>query len=523
MKSSVLRTGAAAAAALCLLATTACSGGGSGNNGQSDTIVAETNFDLQTIDPARQFEFTGSTIDDELYQTTLTFKDGDLTKPTDGLCSYEMSDDQKELTLKMVDKEAKFSDGSPVTTDDIVFSYQRLQGIQGNPSFFLDGVTVEKVDDETVKLTSDAPNPALPYILPNSSLGIVNKAVVEENGGTTDESDGAEQFLNENSQGSGPYKIDTYKPDSEVVMVANEHYSGPEPKFKRVVLRNVSKDTQLTDVQSGQAQVAFDLAPDQINSLDQNSVDVTSVPSQYTLFMFMNQDKGVSDITSNPDFQSAVRLAVDYDKVLELAGEGSKRMAGVVPEEFVGHVPLDQAKERDLDEAKKLLEKAGYDGEKIPFHFSSDQAVEGVSVAQLAETLQSQLKEVGINLELSPAPSTAQLDGFRGGKQPMGLAQWGADYPDPSNYLVFTPGGTVSERVNWAEGDSPELDNLVKEAKAASGEEDRGKAYEKLYAEVNDKGPFVPLVQPMGNVVVSKNIKKYVSNADTSFEFSTAE
>lgn len=521
MNSPAAKSGVAIAAALVLLGTAACGGGGS--NGQGEAIVAETNFDLQTIDPARQFEFTGSTIDDQLYQTALTFEDGDLTKPTDGLCSFEMSEDQKELTLTMVDKEAKFSDGSPVEVDDIVFSYQRVQGIQGNPSFFLDGVTVEKVDDETLKLTSEDPNPALPYILPNSSLGIVNQEVVEENGGTTDESDDAEQFLNENSQGSGPYMIDSYKPDSEVVMVANEHYSGPEPKFKRVVLRNVSKETQLTDVQSGQSHVAYDLAPDQISTLDENSVNVTSVPSQYTLFMFMNQDEGVSDITSNPDFQSAVRLAIDYDKILELAGEGSKRMAGVVPEEFLGSVPLDQAKQRDVEEAKSLLEKAGYDGEAIPFHFSSDQAVEGVSVAQLAETLQSQLKEVGIELELSPAPSTAQLDGFRSGDQPMGLAQWGADYPDPSNYLVFTPGGTVSQRVNWAEGDSPEIDELVTEARAAAGEDERGAAYEKLYAELNDKGPFVPLVQPMGNVVVSSSITKYVSNADTSFEFATAE
>ena len=144
-------------------------------------------FNLKTIDPHRQFEFTGSTIDTAIYQTALAFKDGDLTKPTDGLCSFEMSDDNKKMTLKLKEKDAKFSNGDPVTMDDVVFSFERLKGIKGNPSFFLDGVTIKKVDDETLELISKKPNPALPYILPNSSIGIVNSKVVKENDGSTDQ------------------------------------------------------------------------------------------------------------------------------------------------------------------------------------------------------------------------------------------------------------------------------------------------------------------------------------------------
>ncbi len=125
----------------------ACSTDSDDAGGAGDTIVAETAFNLKTIDPHRQFEFTGSTIDNAVYQTALEFEDGDLTKPTDGLCSFEMSDDQKTMTLTLKEKDAKFSNGDPVTVDDIVFSFERLQGLKGNPSFFLDSVDVEKVDD----------------------------------------------------------------------------------------------------------------------------------------------------------------------------------------------------------------------------------------------------------------------------------------------------------------------------------------------------------------------------------------
>ncbi|MGO2860210.1 MAG: ABC transporter substrate-binding protein [Brevibacterium sp.] len=505
------------------LGLAACSGGDDDQaGGAGDTLVAETAFSLTTIDPHRQFEFTGSTIDNAVYQTALEFEDGDLTKPTDGLCSFEMSDDDKTMTLKLKQKDAKFSNGDPVTVDDIVFSFERLQGLKGNPSFFLDGVDVKKVDDETVELKSEKPNPALPYILPNSSIGIVNSKVVKENKGTTDEKDEAEQFLNENSQGSGPYQIDTYDPDSQVVLTANENYNGPAPKYKRIVLRNVSAETQLTDIQSGQAQVAYDLNSDQANSIDDSMAQKTSLPSTRSLYIFNNMDDKVSDITTNEDFRMAVTSAIDYDKILELSGDGAQRMAGLVPNEFNGAVPKDQAPERDLDKTKELLEKSGYDGEEIPFHYSSDQSVNGVDLAQLAETLQAQLKEAGINLALKPAPSATQLDGFRAGEQPMGIGTWGADFPDPSNYNVFVPGGSVADRVNWDKDASPEVTKLAEAAEKAD-EDKRGDAYAKMYKSLSDTGVWIPLVQPVDTIVVGNSVKKYVSNADTSFDFAQAE
>jgi len=522
MSRSFVKGAAAASAAIALLSLTACSGG-SGSGGSSDTLVAESSFDLQTIDPARQFEFTGSTLDNAIYQTALNFKDGDLTKPTTGLCSFQMSKDQKTMTLKMADKDAKFSDGSPVTADDVVFSYKRLQGIGGNPAFFLDGVEVKKAGPDTITLTSKSPNPALPYILPNASLGIVNSKVVKQNGGTTDSKDKAQQFLDSNSQGSGAYKVESYNADSEVVLTTNEHFGGQQPKYKRVVLKNVSGETQLSDVQSGQAQVAFDLNSDQIKGLDQGQVNVATQPSTRSLYIFNTTSKDVSPITSNRDFQDAVRYAVDYDKIIEMAGKGAQPLAGLVPNEFLGHVPKEKAFKRDLTKAKELLKKSGYDGKPLTFNYSSDQTVNGVNIAQLAETLQSQLKEAGIELKLAPAPSSTQLDGFRSGKQAMGIGQWGADFPDPTNYLVFTPGGTVGERVQWKAGADPAVTKLQKSAEEAKEPKQRGEEYSSLYEELNKSGPFVPLVQPVSNVVINKSVTKYVSNADVSFDFAKAE
>ena len=487
------------------------------------TLIVDASFNVKSIDPARQFEFTGSMIDVNLYQTALRFDKGDFSKPIDGLCSYEISDDQKVITLTMKDTGAKFSDGTPVTIDDFVFSFQRLQGVKGNPSFYLDGVTVAKKDDKSLTLTSEAANPTLLFILPNSNMGAVNSKVVIANGGTTDESDGAEQFLNNNSQGSGAYMIEKYDPATEIVLVLNPHYVGDKPKYDRVVVRNVTGETQKVNVESGQSDIAMDLSTDQVAALDRNAVTIVTYPSGYSLYMFMNGTTSVNPWASNPDFQTAVRKAVDYDKLVELAGEGARQIGAPIPNNFAGHVPADKLPKRDLAAAAEALKAAGYNGEAVPFHYASDGNVAGVQIANVAQSVQASLKEAGINIDLKPAPASTQLDGFRSGNQPMGLASWGADYPDPENYLVFAPGGSLTKRAAWPESMVAEMTELTEAAKTA-GVDTRAAAYEKLYTRMSEQGPFLGLIQPAKNVVGNaKKVKEFVSNIDTSLLLSSVK
>ncbi|MHB1172512.1 MAG: ABC transporter substrate-binding protein, partial [Lacisediminihabitans sp.] len=149
-----------------IVTVTACSAGSPNPSSSGKALVVDQSFDLKTSDPGRAFELTGSIVDHALYETLLTFNGSDVTKAVPELATYKESADSKVLTLTLTGKHT-FSDGTPVTADDIVFSLKRVQGLKGNPSFLLDGVTVTKTDDKTITLTSATPNPALPFILPN--------------------------------------------------------------------------------------------------------------------------------------------------------------------------------------------------------------------------------------------------------------------------------------------------------------------------------------------------------------------
>ena len=498
------RTGSYPAAlslvAVAALALSACSGGGSisGASG-GKTLVVDTSFNLKTADPGRMFEPTGQIVDKALYETLLTFKGGDVTKPVAGLASsYELSADGKTLTLRLRTG-AKFSDGSAVTADDVVYSLNRVVALKGNPSFLLDGVTVSRTDDSTVTLTSKKANPALPFILPNPALGILNAKTVKAHGGS-------ETYLNKTSAGSGPYTLTSFNTNTQVVLTKNPKYTGPQkPAYDKIVLRNVQAPTQKLNVQRGDSQIALDLTSDQVKGLT-GGLKVTSGPSSDVIFLLLNQDTKVSSATANAEFAQAVRKGIDYDGLLSLAGTGSVQPAGIIPSTFLGSLPSSGKTTRDLAAAKAALKASGIAKPSVTLGYASDLTVDGLSLQTLAERVQSQLKEVGITVTLAPAPTTTELDNYRNGKEQTGLRYWGPDYPDPSDYLVFLPGNLVGLRAGWKAGADDTLTALGDKAATTTDQATRKTLYEQIQTRLNESGPFIPLMQPSRNTVAASSV-----------------
>ncbi|MER7208849.1 MULTISPECIES: ABC transporter substrate-binding protein [Streptosporangium] len=495
------------------LALAACSSGGSstpasqtGGGTAAKTLVVDTSFNLKTADPGRTYEPTGLTVGKAAYDTLLTFDGSDVTKPVPSLAdSYELSADGKKLTLKL-HQGATFADGSPVTADDVVFSLNRVRDMKGTPSFLLDGVEVEKTDETTVTLTSKNPNPALPYILPNPALGIINSKVAKEHGATADPGDKAEQYLNSTSLGSGPYTIESVNISSQVVLKANAKYWGPKkPVYDKVVIRNVESATQKLNVSRGDSQVALDLSGDQVNGLP-GTLQVTKTPSANVVFLLANRNSSVSAITANPKFAEAVRKGIDYTGLLELAGEGSVQAPGVIPSMFLGALPADQAAKRDVEGAKAALKESGVADPKVKLEYPSELTLNGLSLQGIAERIQANLKEVGITVELAPSPVTTALDNYRNGKEELGLWWWGPDYPDPSDYLVFLPGKTVGLRAGWKAGADKEIEAAGDKAAAAIGDDARKQAYVDVQTKLNASSPFIPLIQPSQNIVTAASV-----------------
>lgn len=489
------------------------SGGSAGPAPASGSLVIDNVFSLVTADPHRNFEPTGNIVARVLYDSLLTYKGADLKTPMpDIAASWDVSADKLTYTFHLNPK-AAFSDGTAVTSADVLFSLQRVANIKGNPSFLVAGMKFATPDPKTFTVTTAAYDSSVLAKLASPSLGIVNSKAVKAAGGTdaadAATADKAEAAFAKQSYGSGPYILNAFGLTTSVSFVPNPKYWGGPGKaaFSKVVLQNVPAAQQANDVTKGVAQIALDLSPDQAAGITGSSVVTNSVASQYTFYLFTNANPSVSKWTSNPDFQNAVRQGINYDGLLALAGKGSQRAPGMIPVQFAGALPAADAPKFDLAAAKASLTKSGYDGTPIDVSYPSDLTQNGVSFTDMATRIASDLNGVGIKTKLSGAPTTVVLQLARSGKQQIGVWLWGPDYPDASDYLVFGPGGSVGgKRVNWKAGSNPAIEATMKAAGSETDPAKAAAAYQKFQQQLN-QGPVVSLIQPAQVFVASSKLQ----------------
>ena len=482
----------------------------SGATKAEGTLVVDTSFVVQTIDPARMFEPTSQIAVKGMYDTLLTFR-GSGTKPHPWLASsWKVSKDAKTFTFKLR-RDVRFSDGTRLTSADVVFSYRRVINLKGSPSFLLANVKASAPDPYTVVLRSSIPNPALLRIVPNPSLGIVNSKLVKANGGTdavgADKKDKAEPFLLRQSAGSGPYVLKAYSKTTQIILEARPNFWGPKPKFQTVVLRNMPAATQLLNVQRGANEIAIDLSAQQATTLKgKSNVKVTTSASPNLFNIDINTDPKISPVAANKQIQKAIRYALDYPSFTRLSGPGAVQAPGMIPTTFLGHLPRSAAIKRNLATARAAVAASGIDDPKIEMTYPSELTINGISFATLAQKTKANLAEVGIEVTLVGKPVNAFLETYAAGKHAMSQSYWGPDYPDPNDYLVFLPGGLAANRVNWGAGDDPQLAALARTVQRTTNDAQRVRLYHQIGRLMNQRAPFFPLFQPAQAVVRSSNL-----------------
>jgi len=495
-----------------LAAATAAFAAASGNKA-APTLVVDKSFDIKTADPQRAFEPTGSIVNRGVYDTLFTYKGSDVARPIPLLVqSWKASTDAKTFTFQLK-KNVRFADGTPLTSADVVFSLKRLINLKGNPSFLLDGVTVAAAGKYGVVMRAKDPATALPAILANTSLGIVNSKLAKANGATdaadADKTDKAEQWFNSPASagaGSGPYVLKQYSTSSQIVLSPNAKYWGAnKAAFSSVVVRNMIAPTQLINIQRGKYEVSVDLSSQQALSLKGNkSLTTVTTPSTWMFFLFANNDPKISGYASNKNFQQGVRSALDYKAIAGVAGPGAIQAPGVIPSMFLGALPQSAAVKQDVTKAKARFAASGVANQKITIEYPSNLTINGVLFDSLAQKVQANLEAAGLNVELAGSPVGTWLQRYRDGKMPFGLSLWGPDYPDPSDYLVFVPGELVGTRAGWPAGSEKTVEALAAKVRVTTNDAAREKLYQSIQKRLNAYGPFFPLLQPT-QVFVSTN------------------
>jgi peptide/nickel transport system substrate-binding protein len=475
--------------------------------------VIDNSFALDTLDPQRSFDPTSNMVDRAIYDTLFAYR-GNVDQPAPLLVQSWSSTGAKTFTFRLK-RDVHFADGTPLTSADVVFSLRRLVNLKGNPGQLLPAFTVTAKNRYTVVIQTSIPEPQLPAVLASTATGIVNAKLVEAHGGTdaadASTADQADHWFNTSAAagaGSGPYELQSITPTSQVVLRPNTNYwDSRQPAFRAVVVRNMPPPSQLLNIQRGSHEVAIDLSSAQaLPLLRDKNVRVTRQPGPFVFYAFTNDDPQISSVTSNRTFQRAVRYALDYKSLVSLAGPGAIHAPGLLPSALLGALPQAAAAKHDLAKAKENLAASGVGSHQVTLEYASDATFGGLSFATLAQKVQANLQAAGFNVALAGSPITTFQPKFRAGHVALGLWIYGPYYPDPSSYLVFTPGQLIALHAGWPAGSDPTIEKLAARALVATTPALRQSLYRQIQLALNARSPFIPLVQPTQVYVATSDL-----------------
>ena len=388
---------------------------------------------------------------------------------------------------------AQEGQASMTTSDDGLITYAATSCDYG-------GVieSIQAVDPLTVQFTLCQPDGAFAQKVAFSSLGIQPAEHLEATGG------GGEALFR-NPVGTGPYMLENWDQGNEIVLTRNENYWG-DPAFEQTVIFRWTSEAaaRLVELQAG--------AVDGIDNPGPGDFDViTNDPNLQLLereglnifYVGMNNTKPPFD---NLNVRQAVAYALDKQRIVDnFYPPGSSPASQFLPPPLFGYAEDLEPTPYDPDMARQLLEESGLE---LPLEVTLNyRDVVRSYLPQpgiVAQDIQAQLAEVGINVNIEMMESTTFLDEADRGNLSFFLLGWGADYPDPTNFLD----------AHFGAGSSPQfgekIEDVTTRLNAAAQEADpavREATYAEVAAILQEQVPVVPVAHGGSGVAYKANIE----------------
>jgi peptide/nickel transport system substrate-binding protein len=492
-------------------------------------VVALDYSDTSVLDPGQVAGYTNPLPTRAAYDPLVTMAPNDyITVRPCVATEWAYLPDGKTIRFKLRD-DITFVSGRKLTAEDVRFSFTRLINMKYQASqylAYLDHVAV--VDDHTVDFVMNDPTQPLITIIAAPEFGICDKQMVIEHGGTdvdTAAKDTATDWLNQNSAGSGAFRLTGWQRNQSIEMVKFPGHWGPQPGYERLLIRQMSESAaQLLAVQRGDVDVAFNLIPEQIEGLKNNpDIDIVRVTSLDYLYMAVAEDPD-NPALQKTEARQAIGYAIDYDGIIKnLAGGHAVRPAAFLPVGVNGST-AELTKEigyhQDLDRARALLAQAGLpNGFTFRLNFAN-QVLSGVAYRDVAVKLQSDLARVGIKLELAPMDMVSMYAAYNAARLPAVLGFWNP--PAVENQLWASATVVrVAKRLHW--NVPPDFSQLVHDAAA---ERDLAKSAA-LWVEYQKRmvgfAHLFVLLQPIYQIAVRKSVAGLkLTAAGWMAEFDTA-
>ncbi|MYB27976.1 MAG: hypothetical protein F4X38_02445 [Acidimicrobiaceae bacterium] len=329
--------------------------------------------------------------------------------------------DHEGLTFTVnINPNAKFSDGTPVTAEDVAFSAEEWKAGPNYGILYASLAEAEIVDDHTVIFSMEYPDSSLDAILTWQSAAVMPK----DFGGRS-----RDEYM-ANPIGAGPFAVESWQPGAELVLVRNEHfYDSERPYLDRIVItENSDRNQRMVAFESGASDLVL-VPPDQISSIP--SHQLTLAPAHLMHYLGFNTTAAPFD---EADVRRALALAIDYDAIVSLGSGTWETATGGIPPNIADWAPPSAPYlRRDLDQARQLLEAAGATGLSVELIF--DTGI--VNHDLVAQVIQSSLGDAGVDVEIVALDTNSHIERIGSGEYDLDLWTMVAISPtaiDPVGY-----------------------------------------------------------------------------------------
>lgn len=353
--------------------------------------------------------------------------DEDLGFQPDLAESWSTSNDGLVWTFHLREG-VKFHDGTDFNADAVVKQYTRMIDNTinlGAYSLWEPISKIEKEDDYTVKITTKTPYSAFLNVMAHGSALIPSPDAVEKSG----DNFGLEPV------GTGPYKLESIQPGTELILVRNDNYYEGTPQYEKITFRYVGDaSARVSALKSGQADVIDSVPIELAGELaEDENINLISKPGLQVFGVGLNQK---NEILQDKTVRQALNYAIDKDAIAKSLFMGYVTpLTSPLAKNTTGSTEL-EIYASDVEKAKNLLEDDGWvvgddgvrekDGKRLSFTMILPDGMYSKDVT-LSETIQNQLKGVGVEVTLNKVESSTYWDQLKVPKASTDydMALWG--------------------------------------------------------------------------------------------------
>ncbi len=477
-----------------------CSGGngGSGSGAATGGIELTDTFTMISVAGNDSFDPIVGTGADKvtmhsLYDNLFMF-DGEGNVEPMLVDTYEQEGNVVTATLR----EANFSDGNPVTADDVVYSWDMLRADPSQGPYMSNYITdVEKVDDKTVKITVVRDDTSWLNILAETIYIIPNGSYDPE----------ANDYASTPMIGSGAYVFESVDEARTVTLKANEDYWGGAPTFKTVVVQApVDSSTSLVALQNGEVNC--------VSMMAQTAVETAREDANLNVVEFEawgQQMLGV--LVGDQAFRSAIFHAINTQNIVDVVTGGAATPATqffakkLLGEDYDGVVTFEAY---DLDLAKEELAKSETDLSQTFVITASDEAG-----AQCAQCIQQDLSAIGINVEVESVDTNTWSSKLMDQTLQMFINALGTDMLAVDSFIQLLFGDTSV----YYYPISDEMKAKVAEMNAIPSVVERHDLVVELLNDMQVECPIVPLYDTVNYDVYTAGIEGYLPSSAGTYVY----